>query len=334
VIVPDTMIAAFVRATGGVDRIEVGRLPTPVPGPTDVLVNGEASGVNHVDLFVRSGAYRTHTPFPFVIGRDLVGTVVAAGPGVSEFAPGDRVWCNSLGHGGRQGAFAQYAVAPVDRVYPLPDGVAAAEAAPVLHAAATAYLGLFREARLAPGETVFVGGAGGAVGSAVVQLAVAAGARVVATASRHDLPWCTECGAAVVLPYDTGDHDADHDEQLRAAAPDGFDVWWDNRGHHDFERTLPLLRQGGRIVVMAGLAAAPVLPVGALYVRDVSVHGFAISNASVADLAAAATVVNSGLASGRVRVRVGATYGLTDAAAAHAALESGSVRGRILVRLS
>jgi NADPH:quinone reductase-like Zn-dependent oxidoreductase len=327
--IPETMVAAFIRATGGVDRIEVGHLPTPVPGPTDVLVKGEASGVNHVDLFVRSGAYRTHTPFPFVIGRDLVGTVVAAGPGVSAFAPGDRVWCNSLGHGGRQGAFAEYAVAPVDRVYRLPAGVAVESAAPVLHAAATAYLGLFREARLAPGDTVFVAGAGGAVGSAVVQLAASAGARVVATASRHDLPWCTECGAAVVLPYDA----EDHDEQVRAAAPDGFDVWWDNRGHHDFERTLPLLRQGGRIVVMAGLTAAPVLPVGAMYVRDVSVHGFAISNASVSDLAAAATVVNSGLASGRVRVRVGATYGLADAAAAHAALESGSVRGRILVRL-
>jgi NADPH:quinone reductase-like Zn-dependent oxidoreductase len=328
VTIPETMLAAFIRSTGGVERIEVGHLPTPVPGPTDVLIQAEVSEVNHVDLFVRSGAYRTHTPFPFVIGRDVVGTVVTAGPGVSRFTPGDRVWCNSLGHGGRQGAFAEYAVAPVDRVYPLPQGVAAEAAAPVLHAAATAYLGLFREAHLTPGETIFVGGAGGAVGSAVVQLATASGARVVATASRRDVPWCTECGAAVVVPYDA----ADLDEQLRAAAPDGFDVWWDNSGHHDLERTLPLLRQGGRIVVMAGLGAAPVLPVGAMYVRDVSVHGFAVSNASVSDLAAAATVLNSGLASGWLRVRVGATYRLAHAADAHAALEAGSVRGRILVR--
>ncbi|MFI5610191.1 NADPH:quinone reductase [Amycolatopsis sp. NPDC051903] len=326
--VPATMRAAFIRATGGVERIEVGDLPTPVPGPTDVLVRMEVSSVNHVDLFVRSGAYRTPTPFPFVIGRDLVGTVAAAGPGVAGFAPGDRVWCNSLGHGGRQGAFAEYAVVPVDRLYPLPAGVAAETAAPVLHGAATAHVGLFREARLAPGETVFVGGAGGAVGSALVQLAAAAGARVVATSSPRDVAWCTESGAAAVIPYDA----ADFDEQVRAAAPGGFDVWWDNSGHHDFERTLPLLRQGGRVVLMAGLGAAPVLPVGALYVRDLSLHGFAISNASVSDLAAAATVINAGLASGRLRVRVGATYPLADAAKAHAALESGSVRGRILVR--
>ncbi|QRP50729.1 NADPH:quinone reductase [Amycolatopsis sp. FDAARGOS 1241] len=324
------MRAAFIRATGGVERIEVGQLPTPVPGPTDVLVRVELSSVNHVDLFVRSGAYCTPTPFPFVIGRDLVGTVAAAGPGVAGLAPGDRVWCNSLGHGGRQGAFAEYAVVSAERLYPLPAGVAAEAAAPVLHGAATAHVGLFREARLAPGETVFVGGAAGAVGSAVVQLAAAAGAQVVATASRRDVQWCTESGAAAVIPYDA----ADFDEQLRAGAPGGFDVWWDNSGHHDFERTLPLLRQGGRVVLMAGLGAAPVLPVGALYVRDLSLRGFAISNASVSDLAAAATVINSGLASGRLRVRVRATYPLTDAAKAHAALESGSVRGRILVRPS
>ncbi|NKQ54338.1 zinc-binding dehydrogenase [Amycolatopsis sp. K13G38] len=322
------MLAAYIRATGGVEQIEVGRLPTPVPGPTDVLVRMGLSDVNHVDLFVRSGAYRTHTPFPFVLGRDLVGTVAATGPGVTEFAPGDRVWCNSLGHGGRQGAFAEYAVAAADRVYPLPAGVSADAAAPVLHAAATAHIGLFREARLAPGETVLVGGAGGAVGSAVVQLAAAGGARVVATSSRHDVAWCTESGAAAVIPYDA----EGFDEQVRAAAPDGYDVWWDNSGRHDFEATLPLMRAGGRVVVMAGLGAAPVLPVGALYMRDLSLLGFAISNASVSDLAAAAKVINAGLASGRLRGRVGATYALADAAKAHAAMESGSVRGRILVR--
>lgn len=328
VTLPRTMLAAYIRATGGVERIEVGQLPTPAPGPTDVVIRMEASGVNHVDLFVRSGAYPTHTPFPFVIGRDIVGTVVATGPGVTGFGPGDRVWCNSLGHAGRQGAFAEYAVAPVERVYPLPAGVAPEQAAPVLHAGATAYLGLFREAGLTAGETVFVAGAGGAVGSAVVQLAVAAGARVVATASRRDLSWCTRCGAAAVVPYDAEDLDG----RLRAAAPDGFDVWWDNSGRNDFGRALPLLRLGGRILVMAGLAASPTLPVGQLYLRDASLRGFVISNASVSDLAAAAAMVNSALAAGHLRYRVGATYTLAHAAEAHAAMESGSVRGRILVR--
>ena len=208
---PATMRAAFICQTGGPDRIEVGPLPTPRPGPTDVIVRMTASEVNHVDLFVRSGAYATHTPFPFVIGRDLVGTVVETGAGVNGFAPGDRVWCNSLGHHGRQGAFAEYAAVASDRLYRLPERVDPARAAPVLDTAATAHLGLVREARLRLGETILVGGAGGGVGSAVVQLATGMGARAIATASPSDEQWCRSCGADAVMDY--------HDDNLSAQPP-------------------------------------------------------------------------------------------------------------------
>ena len=324
---PETMRAAFIRETGGTDRIQVGPLPTPRPGPTDVLARMAASDVNHVDLLVRSGAYATHTPFPFVIGRDLVGTVVETGAGVDGFAPGDSVWCNSLGHHGRQGAFAEYAVVAADRLYPLPAGVDPTSVAPVLHTAATAHLGLVREAGLRLGETILVGGAGGGVGSAVVQLATGMGARVIATASPRDEQWCRSCGADAVLDY----HDDDLDEQIRAAAPDGIDVWWDTSGHHDFEAALPRLRSGGRVIVMAALDATPSLPIGALYTKDVNLRGFAISNASVDELAAAAGAINQLLATGRLRSRTGATYRLDDAAKAHEAMESGGVRGRIVI---
>jgi hypothetical protein len=104
------MRAAYVTELGAADAIRVGELPVPAAGPTDVLVRVEVVAVNPVDTMVRSGAYPTPTPFPFVIGRDLVGTVAVAAPGAAGFAPGDRVWCNSLGHGGRQGSFAEYAV--------------------------------------------------------------------------------------------------------------------------------------------------------------------------------------------------------------------------------
>ncbi|BBG01391.1 MULTISPECIES: zinc-binding dehydrogenase [Pseudonocardia] len=325
--VPDTMRAAVIRATGGPEQIEIEHIPVPRPGPGDVLIRLEASAVNHVDLFVRSGAYRTPIPFPFVIGRDAVGTVAATGSDVTAFAPGDRVWCNSMGYAGRQGTFSEYVSAPGERVYPLRGTVTAADAAPVLHAGATAAIGLFREAALAAGETVYVAGAGGAVGGAVVQLAVAAGARVVATASERDVEWCTGLGADVVVPYDADDLP----RRLAAAAPQGYDVWWDNSGRHDFDLALPLLRLGGRVVVVAGLRATPTIPVGQLYVRDASLRGFAISNASVADLADAAARVDAALASGSLRSRVGATYSLADAATAHAAMEQGSVRGRVLV---
>jgi NADPH:quinone reductase-like Zn-dependent oxidoreductase len=327
--IPQTMRAAFIRETGGTDKIEFGELPVPQPGPTDVLVRMEASEVNHVDLFVRSGAFPTHTPFPFVIGRDLVGTVAAAGPGVAAFSVGDRVWCNSLGHDGRQGAFAEYAVVASERLYPLPPQVDPVEAAPVLHAAATAHIGLVREAGLAAGETVFVEGAGGGVGSAIVQMATAMGGRVIATASAEDASWCRSCGADAVFDY----HRDDLYDRVHETVPEGVDVWWDNSGRNDFAQCLPLLGFGGRAVIMSGLQGAdPILPVGAMYTREATLYGFAISNASVSDLARAARAINHLFSAGRLQARVGATYPLADAAKAHEAMEAGTVRGRIVVR--
>ncbi len=308
------MTAAYITALGGADDIRIGPLPRPVPGPDEALVRVEAVAANHVDTFVRSGAYATEVPFPFVVGRDLVGTVETP---AGTFARGERVWCNSLGHNGRQGSFAQYAAVPVDRLYPLPAGVDQVAAVAVLHTAGTAHLGLFRDARLRPGETVLVEGAGGGVGSAVVQLATAAGARVIAVDRAENAEWCRSCGADQVL--DRADPEAL--AAVRRLAPDGVDVAWDCSGHHDFETTIPLLARGGRVVLMAGMGARAVLPVGAVYTRDISLYGFAISNASAADLAAAAGTINRELASGRLRGRVRVELPLTEAARAHRLLE-------------
>ncbi|MFI0815302.1 NADPH:quinone reductase [Streptomyces sp. NPDC021098] len=308
------MTAAYITGFGAADDIRTGPLPRPVPGPDEALVRVGAVAANHVDTFVRSGAYATEVTFPFVVGRDLVGTVES---GAGSFAPGDRVWCNSLGHDGRQGSFAQYAAVPVDRLYSLPAGADPVGAVAVLHTAGTAYLGLFREARLRAGETVLVLGAGGGVGSAVVQLATAAGARVIAVDRAENAEWCRECGADHVLDRAAPDLPA----AVRDLAPDGVDVHWDCSGHHDFETTVPLLACGGRVVLMAGMGARAVLPVGAVYTRDISLHGFAISNASVADLADAAETINRELASGRLRGRVRTELPLTEAARAHRLLE-------------
>src|SRR5699024_8578603 len=324
---PKRMTAAFTDVLGGVETIRVGDLPVPEPGATEVLVRMEASEVNHVDLFVRSGAFPTPLTFPFVIGRDLVGTVVAVGEAAQQFSPGDRVWSNSLGHDGRQGAFSEFVAAPAERLYRLPDGIDPAEAAPVLHAAGTAHIGLVREARLRPGETIVVGSASGAVGTAVVQLAAAMGARVIAGASTGDEEWVADCGAETVIDK----HAEDFHRHVEQAAPGGVDVWWDPSGADDYNRSVPLLAQGARVIAMAGMQAAPRLPIGQLYTRDASLLGFAISNASAADLAEAAQAINRMLATGRLRGRVGATFHLAEAAEAHRALESGGVRGRILI---
>ncbi len=309
--------------------IRHGELPEPVPGPTDVLVDVDVSTVNQVDTFVRSGAWHTPTPFPFVIGRDLVGTVVAAGPGAPGFAAGDRVWCNSLGHAGRQGAAAERAVVPADRLYPLPPGVDPAAAVAVVHPAATAYLALFTHGRLRAGETVLVLGGAGNIGRAAVVLAAGAGARVLATASADDLDRMRELGAAEAFDYRA----PDLAERIRRVAPDGVDLHVDTPGRNDLADTLPLLAQRGRAVLLAGMRTRPELPAADLYLGTRSLLGFVISGATGAELAEAAGAVNRLLAADALWPGALVPMPLSAAGEAHRRLETGGVRGRIILQV-
>lgn len=330
------MRAAYIKRLGPADEIVYGELPDPLPTPGEVLVEVAAVAVNPVDVLIRAGRYRTPMTFPFVIGRDLVGRVVevprlhtpprldAPGPDLpggdgsatgghlaGPFAPGDWVWCDSLGHAGRQGSFADLAVVSTDRLYPLPAGADPVTTVAALHSMATAWLGLFRHARLHPGESVLIGGAAGGVGSAAVQLAAAAGARVVATAHPRDTGWCRSLGAAEVLDY--------RDYQL---PPGSVDVFWDTYGAQDLALAARALRVGGRIVLAAAAQPTVELPLRAIYTKDITMVGFAISNASVPDLAGAAAAINERLAAGTLRVRVAQVLQLSQAARAHAWLES------------
>ncbi len=323
------MRAAFIERLGPPGEITYGELPAPVPGPTDVLVDVTATTVNPVDTFVRSGRFRTALPFPFVIGRDLVGTVAAAGPGASGFAAGDLVWSNSLGHGGRQGAAAEQAVVPADRLYPLPSGVDPIGAVATVHPAGTAHLALFRHGRLRPGETVLVAGAAGNVGAALVVLAADAGARVIATAAPRDAEYCRSLGAAEVFDY----RDPGLTGRIAAACPGGVDLHLDTAGVNDLAAAVELLAFRGRIVLLAGAAARPELPVGPLYMKDGSVVGFVISRATSAELAEAARAVNRLLAAGLLRPRAVETAPLRAAADAHRRMEAGDLHGRRLVLL-
>jgi NADPH:quinone reductase-like Zn-dependent oxidoreductase len=324
------MHAAFVDRPGPAESIRYGVLPVPAPGPTDVLVRVEAIAVNHVDTFVRSGSYATPLPSPFVVGRDLVGTIVECSAGAPGFAVGDRVWTNSLGHAGRQGAAAEYAVVPADRLYRAPDGAAAAELVAVLHPAATAFLAVELHGAVRPGETVLVAGAAGHVGRAAVLLAARAGARVVATARAEDADMVRTLGADVVVDYRSPDLAA----RLHAAAPDGVDVHVDTSGHHDLDLAVGLMARGGRIVLLAGMGARPALPVGAVYTHDLQLRGFAISVATVDELAAAARRINQLAADGSLRPRAVEQLPLAAAADAHQRLEAGDARGtRLVLRL-
>lgn len=322
--------AAYIQALGPPEAITVGDLPDPVPRSGELLVSVLASAVNPVDTYVRSGAFPTDLVFPCVIGRDLVGEVLALGPALGPgscahaFAPGDWVWANSLGYDRRPGATAELAVVPADRAYRLPAGVDPLVAVAAAHAGTTAALALTRHAALAPGETLLVAGGNGALGSAAIQLGRLLGARVIACArGAAAITRCLELGAEEVV-----DSSAPKlSDRLAALAPAGVAVQLDASGAFALADAVRLAAVGGRVVVVAGQGREEVIARGALYTRDVSLRGFVISRASATELAGAASLVNAALGTGRLEVRIAGVLPLAEAAAAHRRVEE-SLAGR------
>src|SRR4029077_161004 len=162
------MLAAYITETGAPSVIQYGELPQPSPGPGEVLVKVGAVAVNPIDTYIRGGIVAMPLRFPFIIGCDLAGHGVASGPGVQRYKEGDRVWGSNQGLFGRQGTFAEFAAVDEKWLYPIPPTETAPQAAAGALVGITAYLGLFRFARLQTGELVFVNGGSGGVGSSVV----------------------------------------------------------------------------------------------------------------------------------------------------------------------
>jgi NADPH:quinone reductase-like Zn-dependent oxidoreductase len=321
------MRAAFIAKTGPAEAIQVGELPVPEPGPTDVLVQVDAAAVNQIDTYIRAGLYPTLMPFPFIVGRDLAGAVAEAGPG-TQFRAGERVWCNSLGHEGRQGSCAEFAVATAERLYRLPDGVDPVAAVGAFHPAATAFLALYRRAGIRARETLLIGGAAGSVGSSALEFAAEAGARVIATARPRDREHCQELGAEAVFDFD----DPDLPAKVLDVAPDGVDVCWDTSGRADLNALAPVVRPRGRVLLTAGRQGAPPISTWAFYTRDISLIGFVISRASADDLADAAVAINRRLSGAGLAPEVAEVVGLEQTAAAHARVEA-RAPGRTVIRV-
>src|SRR5205809_592057 len=162
------MKAAYFEATGPADVIKVGELPTPEPKSGEIRVKVLAASINPIDTYVRSGAAPMPLPKPAITGTDFAGVVDAVGEGVTHFKKADRVWGSNQGLLGRQGTCAEYVCAGEEWFYPTPAGVTDQDAAASALVGITAHLGLFRCAHLRAGETVFVNGGTGGVGSMVV----------------------------------------------------------------------------------------------------------------------------------------------------------------------
>jgi len=323
------MKAAYINQTGPPEVIQYGELPTPKPAPSECLIRVVAVDVNPIDVYVRAGLVPAKLNFPYIIGRDLAGTVLEVGAEVKKFKPGDRVWVTGQGSGNRQGTFSEFAVVEEPWLHPTPDSVSDEDIVALSLVAITAHLGLLREAKLRSGEVLFVNGGLRGVGSSVVQIAKRLGAKIITTAgSDEKVERCRQLGADLALNYKTKET-KDIDRAIKEFAPKGVEVWWESSREPDFERTIPLLAMRGRMVVMAGRDARPPFPVGPFYTKDCSLHGFAMFNSSAEEQQAAALDISAWAAEGKLRAPIDRVLPLSKAAEAHRLQEESTIKKTI-----
>jgi NADPH:quinone reductase len=316
--------AIRVQEHGGPEVLALADTGAPEPGPGQVLVQIEAAGVNFVDTYYRTGLYPQ--PVPYTPGSEGAGTVVAVGDGVESPKVGDRVASTNF-----TGAYAQFALAPADRVVPVPDGVSEELAAAVLLQGMTAHYLLLDSYRVRPGDTVLVHAAAGGMGLLLTQLATRFGARVIGTVSTSDKEkLARQAGAAEVLGY------GEVPGRVRElTGGEGVPAVYDGVGRDTFDASLASLRAHG-VLVLYGYASGPVPPFdlnrlqqgGSLYVTRPTLGHFIVSRQ---ELARRAGDVLGWVADGSLHVAIGGRYPLAEARRAHEDLQGRRTTGKLLL---
>lgn len=314
---------------GDADVLTVDDVPTPEPGPGEVLVRIHAASVNPIDTYVREGGVEPAGGLPHVGGADMAGVVETVGEGVEGFAAGDRVFATGLGLF-EAGTYAEYVAAPAESLAPLPAEVSFTEGAAAAMAFATAWRGLVHRGDLAVGDACLVQGGSGGVGHAAVQIAAHAGATVVATAS-GDEAFVRDLGADDVVDY-AGDDAA---EQIRAAAGGDIDVVLETHAAANVETDLDVLARGGRIVVLGEEGPIRIDPGASMTgkIADADVCFMSIM-ASRDDQRPILERVGPRLADGTFDVEIEATYPLEEAAEAQRHVLSSGSRGKVVLEVA
>jgi putative PIG3 family NAD(P)H quinone oxidoreductase len=321
------MRAVTVSAPGGPEVLTVIDVPDLVPGPGEVVVDVVATAVNRADLLQRQGFYPPPAGASDILGLECSGTIRALGPEVEGWAVGDEV-CALLSGGG----YAEQVVVPAGQLMHVPDGVPLAVAAALPEVACTVWSNVFMLAHLQPGETLLVHGGAGGIGTCAIQLAVALGARVFATAGSADkLALCRDLGAERAISY----RDEDFVEVVREAG--GADVVLDNMGAKYLGRNVAALATQGRLVIIGMQGGTKgELDLAALMAKRGAIVATTLRARPTEEKAAICRAVEEHVwplvASGKVKPVVGQEFALVDVAKAHATMESGAHTGKILLR--
>jgi NADPH:quinone reductase len=318
----------LVKQFGAPQQLSLEDLPTPEPGPGEVLIDARAIGVNFPDLLVIEGTYQILPEPPFSPGKEVAGVVGAVGPGVESPKVGERVMAQ-VEHGG----YREQVLAEANNVAVLPESVGFEAGAAFGLGYLTVYFGLVRRARLKPGEWVLVTGASGGVGSAGVQLAKALGARVIAVGRTEDKrDFALEQGADHAIGTEP---EGFKERVLELTDGHGADVVLESVGGELFRSCMRAIAWEGRLVVI-GFAGGeiPTVKAGHVLVKNMDLIGVQSSDYREREpesFREAQEVLLGLLTHGKIGVRVTATYPLEAAAEALEEIRDGRVRGKVVL---
>jgi putative PIG3 family NAD(P)H quinone oxidoreductase len=321
---PDTMTAIAIEGgKGPAEALHPQTLARPEPGPDQILIKVRAAGVNRPDLLQRMGGYPPPPGAPATMGLEVAGEVAEA---AGRWKAGDAV-CALLGGGG----YAEYAVCDARHALPIPKGLDFVQAAGLPETVFTVYANVFEHGALKAGETLMVHGATSGIGVTAIQMAKAAGAKVIATARGAD-----KAAQAKALGADVAVDAKAEDFAEVAKAEGGVDVVLDMVGGDYVAKEFDALKTGGRIVFIASLGGAELsLPIFRIMQKRAVITGSTLrprdSDEKARLAAEVERVVWPWIEAGKVKPVVDATFPLAEAAKAHAHLESGAHLGKIVL---
>jgi putative PIG3 family NAD(P)H quinone oxidoreductase len=320
----ETMMAVVVEGgRGTASALSAQPIPRPSPGPGQILIRVRAAGVNRPDIIQRLGMYPPPPGAPDTLGLEVAGEVAV---GAGRWKTGDRV-CALLGGGG----YAEYAVCDARHALPIPADLDFVQAAGLPETVFTVFANVFEHGSLKAGETLLVHGATSGIGVTAIQMAKAAGAKVIATARG-----AAKAQAALRLGADVAVDVTTQDFADIAKAEGGVDVALDMVGGDYFARTLDVLKTGGRIVYIASQGGAEItVPVFRIMQKRATITGSTLRPRDADEKARLAAAVEATawpwIATGKVAPPVDRTFPLDQAAAAHAHLESGAHVGKVIL---
>lgn len=329
--IPEMMNGVEIPAPGGPEVLRIGKVAVPAIGDADVLVKVAAAGVNRPDCLQRAGLYPLPPDASPLPGLEIAGEIVAVGPQVSRWRVGERVV--ALTHGG---GYAEYCRAHAEHCLPWPANLSAVEAASLPETCFTVQSNLFTRGRLAAGETLLVHGGSSGIGATAIQLAKAAGARVLTTVGNAaKQQFCVDLGADLAIDYKAGDW---LEAVFAATGKRGVDVVLDMVAGPYVEKNLRALAPDGRYSMIAFLLGAKAeVNFGHVLAKRLTITGSTLRPQSLAQKAAIAREVEAGVwplvTSGRYRTSIFRTFPLAEAAAAHALMESSQHMGKIVLEI-